>query len=288
MKASAGLAVAGIRITHPDRVISEIGTITKGDLAEYYAAVAPFVLAHVARHPLSIVRCPSGIDGDCFYQRDPGKGLGLDVHAFPFDSKGKKFEYLYIDDEKGLIELVQMGAIEIHPWGSSIDSVDRPDRMVFDLDPAPDVPFEAVKLAAQDLRERLKKKKLESTLKVTGGKGLHVIVPLEAKDTWAGVKEFASSLAHEMAEDAPGAYVATMNKAKRVGKIFVDYLRNEATSTSIADYSVRARPGAPVAVPIEWGELKRLKSADEFRIKDVLRRLDQKGFKSSKVRQSLP
>src|ERR1700735_4287677 len=168
------LIVSGITITHPERVISETGHVTKGELAEYYSAVAPFMLPHIARHPLSLLRCPTGIDGQCFFQRNPGKGLGSDVKPFEFRHKGKKYEYLYIEDEKGLLEVVQMGAIELHPWGATIAAIDYPDRMIFDLDPAPDVPFEAVKLAAQDLRQRLQRKGLDSMLKCTGGKGLHV------------------------------------------------------------------------------------------------------------------
>jgi bifunctional non-homologous end joining protein LigD len=270
------LVAGGIHITHPERVISETGHVTKGELAEYYAAVAPLLLHLIARRPLSLLRCPSGIEGGCFYQRNPGKGLGPDVHTFDFSHKGKKYEYLYIDDEKGLLEVVQMGAIEIHPWGASIDAIDFPDRMIFDLDPAPDVPFEALKLAAQDLRQRLKGKGLESTLKCTGGKGLHVTVPLAAKDKWPAVKSFAASVAEEMVAAAPDAYVATMSKAKRTEKIFIDYFRNDYTATAIADYAVRARPGAPVAMPIEWKELKRLKSASQFTMKDVLKRLKSK------------
>ena len=143
------LVAAGITISHPDRVISETGHVTKGELAEYHAAVAPFMLPRIARHPLSLLRCPSGIDGkQCFFQRSPGRGLGKDVHPFEFRHKGKRYEYLYIDDEKGLLEIIQMGAIEIHPWGASVDAIDYPDRLIFDLDPAPDVPFEALKLAA--------------------------------------------------------------------------------------------------------------------------------------------
>ena len=219
-----GLVLAGIAITHPDRVISETGHVTKGELAEYHAAIAPFMLPCIARHPLSLLRCPSGIDRECFYQRSPGKGLGADVHPFQFRQKGKIYEYLYIEDEKGLLELIQMGAIEIHPWGAAIDAIDHPDRMIFDLDPAPEVPFEAVKLAAQDLRQRLRKKGLESVLKCTGGKGLHVTVPLAGEDIWSGVKFFAGSVAQEMVRAEPTAYVATMTKAKRAGKIFIDVL----------------------------------------------------------------
>jgi bifunctional non-homologous end joining protein LigD len=173
----------GIAITHPERVVSETGHVTKGDLAEYYATVAPLILPRIARHPLSLLRCPSGIDKQCFFQRNPGRGLGADVHTFEFRNKGKAYEYLYIEDEKGLLEVIQMGAVELHPWGASIESIDCPDRLIFDLDPAPDVPFDALKLAAQDLRQRLRSKGLDSSLKCTGGKGLHVTVSLAATDT---------------------------------------------------------------------------------------------------------
>ena len=241
------LVLHGITITHPGRVISDTGHITKGELAEYYAAIAPLMLPQIVRHPLSLLRCPSGVDKQCFFQRNPGKGLGADVRPFEFKNKGKTYEYLYIEDEKGLLEVVQMGAVELHPWGASIDSIDCPDRMIFDLDPAPDVPFEALKLGAQDLRQRLQRKGLESSLKCTGGKGLHVTVPLAAKDSWATVKRFAAAVADEMVAATPEAYVATMSKAKRTGRIFIDYFRNDYTATAIADYAVRARPGAPVA-----------------------------------------
>jgi bifunctional non-homologous end joining protein LigD len=267
------LVVSGISITHPDRVISETGHVTKGELAEYYSGVAPFILPHLVRRPLSLLRCPSGIGGECFFQRNPGKGLGPDIRSFDFRHKGKKYEYLYIEDERGLLEVVQMGAIELHPWGAPVDAIDYPDRMIFDLDPAPDVPFEAVKLAAQDLRRRLQREGLEAVLKCTGGNGLHVTVPLAGKDKWPAVKAFAGSLAEKMAAATPEAYVATMSKAKRTGRIFIDYFRNDYTATAIADYSVRARPGVPVALPLDWKELKTLKSASQFTMKDVLKRL---------------
>ena len=286
---TGALIAAGITITHPDRVISETGHITKGQLAEYHAAIAPFMLPHIVRHPLSLLRCPSGIDGgECFYQRSPGRGLGKDVHPFEFRHKGKRYEYLYIENEKGLLEIIQMGAIEIHPWGASIDAIDYPDRLIFDLDPAPDVPFEALKLAAQDLRQRLKRKGLESALKCTGGKGLHVTVLLAGKDRWPAVKTFGAAVADEMVSDAPEAYVATMSKAKRTGKIFIDYFRNDYTATSIADYGVRARPGAPVAVPLAWEELPALKSPSVFSMKDALKRHQKRKPSGPLKGQSLP
>jgi bifunctional non-homologous end joining protein LigD len=180
---------------------------------------------------------------------------------------------LYIDDERGLLELIQMGTIEIHPWGASIDTIDFPDRLIFDLDPAEDVPFDAVKVAARDLRGRLKRRELASTVKCTGGKGLHVTVPLAGKHKWAEVKSFAASVVEEMVRAAPTAYIATMAKARRPGKIFLDYFRNDYTATAIADYSVRALPGTPVAVPLEWKELDALHSASDFGMSDVLRRI---------------
>jgi len=269
VKKSESLMLAGIAITHPDRVISETGHVTKGEVAEYYAAVAALILPQIAGHPLSLLRCPAGVDADCFFQRNPGRGLGADVRTFEFHNKGKKYEYLYIEDEKGLLEVVQMGSIELHPWGAPVDRIDYPDRMIFDLDPAPELPVEAVKLAALDLRGRLQEKGLEPALKCTGGKGLHLTVPLAGKDSWQEVKTFAASVAEEMVAAAPDAYVATMSKAKRTGKIFIDYFRNDYTATSIADYSVRARPGAPVAVPLNWKDLKKLKAANQFTIREV-------------------
>ena len=270
------LILGGITITHPDRVISEVGHVTKGELAGYYAGVAAFILPHIINRPLSLLRCPSGIGGECFFQRNPGRGLGADIKPFAFRHKGKKYEYFYIENEKGLLEVVQMGAIELHPWGAPVDAIDYPDRMIFDLDPAPDVPFEAVKLAAQDLRQRLHHKGMQSVLKCTGGKGLHVTVPLAGRDKWSIVKSFAASLAEEMVAATPQAYVATMSKEKRTGKIFIDYFRNDYTATAIADYAVRARPEAPVALPLYWSELKGLKSGSQFTMKAVLARVKDK------------
>jgi bifunctional non-homologous end joining protein LigD len=278
-KKPAGLVVSGIVITHPDRVISETGHVTKGELAEYFAGVAGLILPQIVHRPISLLRCPAGIDGECFFQRNPGRGLGADVRTFEFNHKGKKYEYLYIEDEKGLLEVIQMGAIELHPWGARIDAIDYPDRMIFDLDPAPELPFEAVKLAAQDLRNRLQRKGLESVLKCTGGKGLHVTVPLAGKNKWAEVKAFAGSLANEMVTATPEAYIATMSKAMRSGKIFIDYFRNDYTATAVADYGIRARPGAPVALPLDWKELGDLKSGDQFTMKDVLKRVGAKSVK---------
>lgn len=285
---SEKVTVGGIVITHANRVISEIGKVTKGELAEYYAAVMPFMAPHIVGRPLSLMRCPAGIEGECFYQRNPGKGLGPDVFPYEFKHKGKTYEYLYIKDQKGLIKIVQMGGIEVHPWGAAVDSIDYPDRLIFDLDPSPEVPFEALKLAVQDLRKHLRQLGMESRLKCTGGKGLHVTVTLAAKDEWAVVKEFAASVAHGMVTDAPDVYVATMTKAKRTGKIFIDYFRNDYTATAIADYAVRARPGAPVAVPIDWRELGALAAPNQFTIADVLKRMKRKKPSAAEAGYRIP
>jgi bifunctional non-homologous end joining protein LigD len=282
--------VLGVSISHPERVIFPGTGVTKGELAEYYGAAAPWILKDIAGHPVSLLRCPEGTAGDCFYQRNPGTGLGPDVKPFRWKHKGKSYEYLYIENEKGLIEFVQMGAIEIHPWGARVARIDYPDRLIFDLDPDEGVPFDAVKLAARDLRQRLAKKGLTSFLKCTGGKGLHVTVPLAEKDNWESVKAFGASVANEMVSEVPAAYVATMSKAKRKGKIFVDYFRNDYTATAIADFGVRARPGAPVAVPLEWSELNKLQAANQFGVRDVAKRLtkydpDPERYKK---RQKLP
>ena len=269
------IVVLGVPISHPDRLIFKDPPVTKGELAEFYAVASQWMLKDIAGHPVSLLRCPEGTSADCFYQRNPGTGLGPDVKPFRWKHKGKSYEYLYIENEKGLIEFVQMGAIELHPWGASVNHIDYPDRLIFDLDPDEQVPFEAVKLAARDLRRRLKAKGLESFLKCTGGKGLHVTVPLAEKDNWEKVKSFGAAVAKEMVQDVPEAYVSTMSKAKRKGKIFVDYFRNDYTATAIADFAVRAHPGAPVAVPLEWKELGKLRSANQFTIRDVLKRIEK-------------
>ncbi|PZP54588.1 MAG: hypothetical protein DI586_09465, partial [Micavibrio aeruginosavorus] len=224
------------------------------------------------------------------FQRNPGKGFGDHVKTYLFKHKGKKYEYLFIENAKGLMEVVQMGAIELHPWGADIKDIHHPDWMVFDLDPDTAVPFEAVKLAALDLRARLKKNKLESFVKTTGGKGLHVVVPLSGKNKWDEVKAFANDLADQMVEEAPDAYVATMTKSKRAGKIFIDFFRNDYTATSVSDFSVRAREGASVALPLEWDEIKKLKSANQFSMQDVVKRIKKKkpDLKRYNKKQNLP
>lgn len=282
--AGAELELMGVRISHPDRVIEASTGLTKGKLARYYAEVAPYVLRSIANHPVTLIRCPDGIGGEMFYQRNPGRGLGPDVCPLHWRYKNKDYEYLYVRGPSGLLELVQMNVIEFHPWGTRHDRMDHPDRAIFDLDPDTAVPFEALKLAALDLKQRLDNLGLDSFLRCTGGKGLHVVVPLAEKDPWDEVKEWTRSIAEQMAADVPEAYVSTMTKAKRAGKIFIDFFRNDYTATAVGDFSVRARPGAPVAVPLEWSELKKLEAPNQFTIDAVLRRIKRKAPSDERYR----
>lgn len=275
------LVLHGVKITHPGRIVFEEEKITKGDVARYYAAVAPFLMQEIKNRPISLLRCPSGVSAECFYQRNVGFGLGPAVLPFFWDYKGSSYKYIYVGNEKGLMEMVQMGVIEIHPWGAMVDKIHMPDRMIFDLDPDSAVPFAEVRKAALEIRKRLKNDGLESYLKCTGGKGLHIIVPLAPKADWEEVKSWAMEFSRKMVSDAPDKYVATITKAKRVGKILIDFFRNDYTATAIASYSLRARPGAPVAVPLKWSELGRLKSANQFDMTDVLKRI--KGQKVQKM-----
>lgn len=285
----APLVLHGVTITHPDRVVYAEGNITKGDVARYYAAAAPFLLPEIENRPISLLRCPSGTKAGCFFQRNVGFGLGADVLPFDWRYKGRRYQYIYIRDAKGLMEMIQMGVLEIHPWGATVADVHHPDRMIFDFDPDPAISFSAVKKAARDLRARLKKKGLESFVKCTGGKGLHVTVPLKPVHPWAEVKAWAAAMAQEMVAAAPDTYVATMTKSKRAGKIFIDYFRNDYTATAIAGYALRARPGAPAALPMEWDELSRLPAGNAFTIQKALKRLAaKKPAKRRLLNQKLP
>jgi bifunctional non-homologous end joining protein LigD len=282
------LVLHGVKITHPDRVVFEEGKITKGDVARYYATVAPSLLPEIRNRPITVVRCPSGVKADCFYQRNVGFGLGTQVYPFLWKYKGRSYNYIYVKDVMGIMQMIQMGVIEIHPWGATIDNIHRPDRMIFDLDPDPSIPFSTVKHAAREIRARLQKAGLESALKCTGGKGLHLVVPLMPTRSWNEIKAWASAFAHTMVRESPDQYVATITKSKRKGKILIDFFRNDYTATSIASYSLRARAGAPVSVPLEWRELTRLESASHFGMDVVLKRIQRQQSQEALPKQRLP
>ena len=265
----SNFTVEGITITHPDREVFPGTGITKGDVATHYAKVMPFILPFVENRLISLLRCTDTIEDQCFFQRNPMRGMGPDIRGKTLTHKGNKHNYLYIEDAKGLLELVQMGTIEFHAWQSQVNNIGKPDQIIFDLDPGEKVPFDAVKLAAEDIRRRLKKLDLESFPRLSGGKGIHVTLPLKPKHSWDDVKAFTQKFAQKMERDAPDAYISKMTTAKRTGKIFIDYLRNDYSSTAIAPFSLRARKDAPVAVPISRKELGKVNSAAAFNISNV-------------------
>jgi bifunctional non-homologous end joining protein LigD len=275
-KKEDSLVLDNITITHPNRVMFPDAKVTKGDVARYYHEAMEYVLPFLEKRPISVIRFPGDINGEAFFQRNPMKGVSTDVQPVTFDYKDVKRTYFYIDTPEGLMSLVQMGAIEFHPWGVHVKDVHHPDHLIFDLDPAPDVPFAVVKLAALDMRQRLKNMKLESFVRTTGGKGLHVTVPIKPNIPWHDAKEWTRAFCEQMVEDTPDAYVATMTKAKRGGKIFLDFFRNDYTATAVSPFVIRGRKGAPVAMPVEWKELESIKSASQFTIKNARDRMNAK------------
>lgn len=241
-----------VRLTHPEKVLFPDPPVTKRDLADYWKKVAPLALPYMEDRPLSLLRCPDGID-QCFYQKHVGASApdGLPTIAI---AKGED-PYAMVQQVSDLVALVQWGTIEVHTWGSRAGHLDQPDQIVFDLDPAADVPWSAVLDGAEDLKARIEALGLVPFAKLTGGKGIHLVVPVVPGPDWDAVKLFARSLATEMAKAEPDRYTVSMSKATRGGKIFIDYLRNDRESTAIAPYSPRARDGAPIAVPITWKNL---------------------------------
>ncbi|WP_407673061.1 non-homologous end-joining DNA ligase [Novosphingobium beihaiensis] len=259
-----------VSITHADRVVFPGTGQTKGDLANYYMRIAPLMLEHLARRPVSLVRCPQGRAGKCFFQKHDTGGLGAHVHQVSIREKaGELKPYLYLDSGAGLLDCVQMGTIEFHAWACHEDTIEQPDRMIFDLDPDEGLDFEEVRHAAADVRARLAEKGLASFPMLTGGKGIHVIVPLQRGHGWDEHGAFARDLAESLSQAEPERFVAVMAKAKRKGKIFIDWLRNQRGATAVVPYSARARPGAPVAVPVTWEELPGLSAASAFSIGDA-------------------
>ena len=272
----ANAEALGVKISSRDRVIDPTGKITKGALADYYAAIAPLMLPWLADRPVSLVRCPQGRAKSCFFQKHDAGSFGEHVHHVDIKEKdGTTEPYLYVDDAAGILSCVQMGTIEFHGWGSKRRPLEKPDRLVFDLDPDEGLDFADTKKAAEDLKNHLAELGLTSFPLLSGGKGVHVVVPLTPAATWPKVKDFADRFARALAQAEPDRFTATMSKAKRKGRIFLDYLRNQRGSTAIMPYSARARPGTPVAAPVSWTELRDIDTAACWTVKDAAELLER-------------
>lgn len=265
---------SGPRITNPDRILYPAHKITKRELAKYYEAVSGWILPHLVNRPLVVVRCPAGQSQSCFYQKHPAAGTPETLHRIAITEKTKCEEYLVITRSEDLPLLAQMSALELHCWGSRADKLERPDRLVFDLDPAPEVDWKEVVKAAKDVREFLEELSLISFLKTTGGKGLHLIVPIQRRHDWATVKGFCRRVAELIAVASPQRFTATLAKRARTGKIFIDYLRNSRGATAVAPYSTRANERATVSVPIAWDELSPQLTTDYFTLRNTIQRLE--------------
>ncbi len=265
--------IAGVRLTHPDRVFYAEQGLTKREIAEYYVGVAAEILPHVQGRPLSVVRCPRGRGEACFFQKHTTESLPDAVREVMVEEKRQTRGYIAVGDLQGIVALVQMGGLELHCWGATADDLEHPDRLVLDLDPGEGTTWEQVVEAARRVRELLEAVGLTSFVRTTGGKGLHVVAPVCGQVTWDSLKDFSASVARELGDAQPDRYVATASKAERQGKIFVDYLRNTRGATAIATYSTRARAGAPVATPVAWGELTPRLTPDRYTVSNLPRRL---------------
>lgn len=264
---------AGIKLTSPDRVVYPGQGVTKADLVAYYAAVADRMLPHIENRPLSLLRCPQGRAKYCFFQKHDTGGFPDAMKSLPITEKdGSRENYFYIDNLAGLIAGTQMNVLEWHLWGARTENIEKPERIVFDIDPDEGLGFAEVRAAAMDIRAELETWGLQSYALVTGGKGVHVIAPLRPSTEWPEVKIFCKAFAQRLADREPDRFIATMSKAKRQGKLFIDYLRNERGSTAIAPWSSRSRQGAPAAVPVSWDELAAIKAANRFSLADAAHR----------------
>jgi bifunctional non-homologous end joining protein LigD len=262
----------GVRLTHPDRILYPGTTLTKLDVARYYAAVKDWALPHLTHRLLTLVRSPA-VGQKTFYQKHIGDEAPAALKRFELKDGAEPEIYPYVEDLPGLIALVQMGVLEIHPWGSRIEKLETPDRVTMDLDPDEGLRWERVTEAAVDVREALAGIGLKSFAKTTGGKGLHVVIPLTPKLGWDEVKAFAKWVADSLVAQRPQDFTANMAKRARRGRIYIDYLRNGRGATAVGAYSPRARPGAPVSTPVSWEEVEQGVRPDEFTVETVPQRL---------------
>lgn len=265
--------VAGVPLSNPDRVLWGDQGVTKQQLAEFYVGIADWLLPHLVNRPLTLIRCPAGAQKKCFVQRHSWAGMSPFVHRDMIPDEGADLEVLTVRDIQGVVALVQSGVLEMHVWGATMADLERPDRLVFDFDPGEGVEWPRVIEGAQTVRERLKRQGLESFVKTTGGKGLHVVVPLTPSASWKEALAFTREVAEAMAADEPDRYTTTSVKQEREGKTFIDYLRNNREASAVAPYSTRGRPGAPVATPVAWDELSPDIKPSGFTVENLGRRL---------------
>jgi len=254
-QAGAPTTVRGVRISNPDRVMYDAPRLTKLDVVRYYDRIAPAMMPHVEGRPLTLVRCGEGIHGECFYMKHSKVWAPPALTRVKIKEKTKIGDYLVIETPEALVSLAQMDILEIHTWNTRHEKVDCPDRIVLDLDPGPDVAWAAVVGAARAVRDLLHALDLESFVKTTGGKGIHVVVPIAPKEDWSVCLDFARAAAEALTRHDPVLFTTTFAKRGREKQILIDYMRNNRTNTSVAAFSTRARPGAPVSMPLSWTEL---------------------------------
>ena len=286
------MRIAGVDISSADRKIIPQSNVTKGELAHFLSEQAALMLETLKDRPVSLLRCPSGAGDGCFFQKHLAKGFPDAITSIDIREKdGGSEPYMLLNSAEAIVSAVQMGAIEFHIWGSRTDNIEKPDRLVMDLDPDESLDFEAVKQAAYEMRDVLGSAGLESFALLTGGKGVHVVSPLDRRQGWETLGDFTRGIARRMAAADPETYVATASKAKRKGRIFIDWLRNRRGATAIAPFSPRARDGAPVAVPISWQALADVPAASHFtveRFQETYSALEDEPWKGyGAVRQSL-
>lgn len=265
--------VAGVKISHPDKLLFPEAKLSKLALARYYEAIGDWILPLLKDRPLSLVRCPDGWSNTCFFQKNADKSVHESVSRVKVPVGGGTSTYFAVSSVAALVGLTQWGVIEFHPWGSRMPRPERPDMLIFDFDPDDDVAWEEIVKSAQEMRTLLRKMGFCGFLKTTGGKGLHVVVPIEPTLDWAQAKEFTRAIAEMFTRAFPDRFVATVSKAKRKGKIFIDYLRNQEGATAIGAYCIRARKNAPVSTPVAWTELGEDLRFDHFNVKTVPARL---------------
>jgi bifunctional non-homologous end joining protein LigD len=272
-RAAAAVTIAGVRVTHPERVLFDELGLTKEALARYYEEASEWLLPELHDRPLSLVRCPQGPGEGCFYQKHIDAAWSAHIERVAIAESDGEGIYAVANSAAAVVGLVQKGVIELHVWGATTRDLAEPDRMVLDLDPDPAVPWREVMAAARLVRERLQDLGLESFAKTSGGKGLHVAVPLAPRHAWDEVKAFSRTVAESLAAEAPQRFTARMAKRERTRRIFIDYLRNAPGATTVAAYSVRARAGAPVSTPLHWDEVGGRMRPAAFHVGNVVKRL---------------